>query len=93
MLNVLDLPSLWVFIEYEDGRRENVGNTNTLDADEAHYFWKLWNKEKENNYHVRYVSLEDKGQVYEKYEFNNEGIIIANKYIRVMLEGRWNKKE
>ena len=80
MSNVLGLPSLWVFIEYEDGRRKNVGNRYTLNANEAHYFWKLWNKEKENNYHVRYVSLEDKGQVYEKYEFNTVGDVMIRDY-------------
>lgn len=80
MSNVLGLPSLWVFIEYEDGRRENVGNRYTLDPNEAHYFWKLWNKEKENNYHVRYVSLENKGQVYEKYEFNIVGDVMVRDY-------------
>lgn len=52
MSGVLGLPSLWVFIEYEDGRKENVGNTNTLDADK-------------------------------------EGNIIANKYIRIRLQGEW----
>lgn len=88
MSYVLGLHSLWVFIEYEDGRRENVGNTNTLDADEAHYFWKMWNKPKEKQY-VRYVSLENKGKIYEKYEFNKEGNIIANKYIRIRLQGEW----
>ena len=80
MSNVLGLPSLWVFIEYEDGRRENVGSRYTLNSNEAHYFWKLWNKEKENNYHVRYVSLEDKGQVYEKYEFNTVGDVMIRDY-------------
>ena len=80
MSNVLGLPSLWVFIEYEDGRRENVGNRYTLNPNEAHYFWKLWNKEKENNYHVRYVSLEDKGQVYEKYEFNTVCDVMIRDY-------------
>ena len=88
MSSTLSLPRLWVFIEYEDGRKENVGNTDTLDTDEAHYFWKMWNKPKEKQY-VRYVSLENKEKVYEKYEFNNEGRIIANKYIRTRLQGEW----
>lgn len=89
MFNMLSLPSLLVFIEYEDGRIENVGNRYTLNQNEAHYFWKLWNKEKENNYHVRYVSLENKGKIYKKYEFNKERNIIANKYIRIRLQGEW----
>ena len=36
MSDALGLHSLWVFIEYEDGHRENIGNRYTLDANEAH---------------------------------------------------------
>lgn len=51
-------------------------------------FWKMWNKSKQKQY-VRYVYLENKGKIYEKYEFNKEGNIVANKYIRIRLQGEW----
>lgn len=82
------LHNLWIFIEYEDGHRENIGSADTLDSDKAHWFWKIYNKSKENP-NIKYISLEDKGYIKEKYEFNYNGDIIANNYICIRLQGEW----
>ena len=85
MFIMLRLPSFCVYVEYEDGRKENVASADTLDAKQAYYFWKMWNKwnvkenEYKESYKLKYVTLEGNGKIYEKYEFNNIGdIMIRN---------------
>lgn len=41
---MLSLPSRWVYVWYEDGKRENVANTDTLSAEEAQEFKEEWEK-------------------------------------------------
>ncbi len=41
---MLSLPSRWVYVWYEDGKMENVANTDTLDANEAREFKETWEK-------------------------------------------------
>lgn len=41
---MLSLPSRWVYVWYEDGKMENVANTDTLDAYEAREFKETWEK-------------------------------------------------
>ena len=38
----LFLPSLWVYVRYEDGKRENVANTDTLSQEEADTYKTRW---------------------------------------------------
>lgn len=38
----LFLPSLWVYVRYEDGKRENVANTDTLSREEADTYKARW---------------------------------------------------
>ncbi len=38
----LFLPSNWVYVEYENGRTENVANTDTLTENEAGDFKEMW---------------------------------------------------
>lgn len=45
-MGMFDLPTGWVFVEYEDGTRENVANTDVLDENFARGFVKMWGKEK-----------------------------------------------
>ena len=41
---MLSLPSRWVYVWYENGKRENVANTDTLSAEEAQEFKEEWEK-------------------------------------------------
>jgi hypothetical protein len=41
-MGYFDLPSHWVYIEYEDGELKNVGNTDTLSREEALSFKERW---------------------------------------------------
>jgi len=66
IMDGLQLPSLWVYVWYADGTRQNVANTDTLEPREAEEFAKRWGQKKK----VVRVTLEDtKGKVYKKYGF------------------------
>lgn len=41
---MLSLPSRWVFVWYEDGKMENVANSDTLSTEEAREFKEYWEK-------------------------------------------------
>ena len=53
-MGVFDLPSYWVYVEYENGERKNVANTDTLNETEAKEFKERW----ENTIPVVKVTLE-----------------------------------
>lgn len=38
----LSLPTFWVNVWYENGKKENVANSDTLTAEEASYFKSMW---------------------------------------------------
>lgn len=40
----LFLPSRWVYVWYEDGKMENVANSDTLTLEEAECFRDMWEK-------------------------------------------------
>ena len=67
-MGAFDLPSLWVYVWYEDGTRENVANTDDLTAREAEEFRDRWQKARGKK--VVRVTLESRsGQTYAKYKF------------------------
>ena len=43
-MGLFNLPSKWVYIEYSDGERVNVANTDTLSQGEADSFKDDWEK-------------------------------------------------
>lgn len=63
----LCLPSQWVYIQYEDGKRENVANTDSLSADEAEKYRAMW--EKARGKKVIRVTLEVKGDVLRAFKY------------------------
>ena len=64
----LQLPSLWVYVWYDDGTRETVANTDTLEPREAEDFAKRWGENRKKK--VIRVTLEDnRGKIHRKYRF------------------------
>lgn len=53
---MLNLPSRWVFVYYENGKIENVANSDTLSVQEAREFKEYW--EKARNMKVVRVDLQ-----------------------------------
>lgn len=65
---MLSLPSRWVFVYYEDGKTENVANTDTLSTDEARAYKERW--EKARNKRVIRVELQDsKGNLLKSFSY------------------------
>ena len=66
--NGLQLPTMWVYVWYEDGTRENVANTDDLTSREAQEYHDRW--EKARGKKVVRVTLESsKGYVSKQYRF------------------------
>ena len=64
----LQLPTMWVYVWYEDGTRENVANTDDLTSREAQEYRDRW--EKARGKKVVRVTLESsKGYVSKQYRF------------------------
>ena len=58
-MGLFDLPSKWVYVEYSDGERVNVANTDTLSQGEADSFKGDWEKASSANGRViKKVTLE-----------------------------------
>lgn len=55
-MGAFDLPENWVYVEYNDGSRENVANTDDLTSNEAKSFKETW--ERNRNKKVVKVTLE-----------------------------------
>lgn len=55
-MGAFDLPENWVYVEYADGSRENVANTDDLTSNEAKSFKETW--ERNRNKKVVKVTLE-----------------------------------
>lgn len=55
-MGAFDLPENWVYVEYDDGSRENVANTDDLTSNEAKSFKETW--ERNRNKKVVKVTLE-----------------------------------
>lgn len=65
---MLSLPRRWVFVFYEDGKMENVANTDTLSAEEAREFKEYW--EKARGKKVGRVDLQDsKGHLLKSFTY------------------------
>lgn len=65
---MLSMPSRWVFVWYEGGKKENVANTDTLTADEAREFKDYW--EKARGKKVIRVDLQDsRGNLLKSYTY------------------------
>ena len=56
-MGLFDLPSKWVYIEYSNGERVNVANTDTLSQGEADSFKDSWEKAS-NGRAIKKVTLE-----------------------------------
>ena len=43
-MGLFDLPRYWVYVEFANGKRMNVANTDTLSEEEAEKFKNYWEK-------------------------------------------------
>lgn len=66
-MGAFDLPSNWVYIEYEDGTRKNIANTDTLSYGCALSFYKSWYKEE--NKIVKMTLETSNGKVLKTFDF------------------------
>ena len=66
-MGVFDLPSNWVYIEYEDGTRKNIANTDTLSYSVAFSFYKDWYEEE--NKIVKMTLETSDGKVLKTFDF------------------------
>lgn len=41
-MGLFDLPENWVYVEFENGERKNIANTDTLNEREATRFKEYW---------------------------------------------------
>lgn len=65
---MLTLPSRWVFVNYEDGKKENVANTDTLSAEEARVYKDRWEKARGKNV-VRVDFQDSKGNLIKSFSY------------------------
>lgn len=63
----LCLPSKWVYVQYEDGKKKNVANTDTLSAEEAEKYRAMWEKARKKK--VTCVTLEANGAVLRRFTY------------------------
>jgi len=63
----LDLPSLWVYVQFDNGSTMNVANMDSLNPEEAEQIRKMWTKPSRK---VVRVTLQTKrGKVFKEYTY------------------------
>ena len=66
-MGIFDLPVAWVYVIYENGNEENVGNQDILSEKDAEWFKSRWDTPKNK---VRRVELRINKDVVKSYKFS-----------------------